>query len=169
MKRFSAHTHLATCICVHSLHMSLITLALLCYMLLCVYVSSNSFPVVVRKRPRMHLVCLFLARRSPLENTLGFSLGFTKIGETAVWIGGLAAEWNRRFNSAVGWPPIWTVVSDLIDFILGFISAVETAVTKPSNGTAVFPLFLSGQIRRSRMAAWPPIETADWRVSLKLT
>ena len=59
MNRFRAHTHLVYLLCVHSLHMSLFTLALICIMLLCVYVSCISFPVVVWKRPLMHLVCLF--------------------------------------------------------------------------------------------------------------
>src|SRR5579862_4286537 len=74
MKRFRAHTHLVYLLCVHSLHMSLVTLAHYCFMLLCVHVSCNSFPVVVRKRPRMHLGCLFLREgrrwRMPLASPL---------------------------------------------------------------------------------------------------
>ena len=85
MKRFRAHTHFIYLLCVHSLHMSLVTLAHYCFMLLCVLVSCNSFPVVVRKRP-------LIARRSPLENAFGFSLGFTILGETAVTFCGLAVE-----------------------------------------------------------------------------
>src|SRR5579862_4197763 len=59
-------------------------------MLLCVHVSCNSFPDVVRKRPRMHLECLFLR-------------------EDRIWRMPLASPWNspflvnRRFCS-VAWP-----------------------------------------------------------------
>ena len=67
--------------------MSLGTLALICYMLLCVHVSCNSFPDVVRKRPRMHRECLFQR-------------------EDRIWRMPLASPWdspflvNRRFLSA---------------------------------------------------------------------
>ena len=74
MKRFRAHTHFVYLFCVHSLHMSHVTLAHYCFMLLCVHVSCNSFPVVVRKRPRLHLGCLFLREghrwRMPLASPL---------------------------------------------------------------------------------------------------
>jgi hypothetical protein len=64
--------------------MSLFTLALcLSYLGVC-FVSCNSFPEYVRKRPRLHDNVLGFARRSPSENALGFSFGFTIIGETAV-------------------------------------------------------------------------------------
>ena len=91
MKRFRAHTHLVYLLCVHSFHMSLVTLAHCCFMLLCVHVSCNSFPVVVRKRPRMHLGCLFLREnhrwRVPLASPL--------VSPILV---------KRRFGSAA-WPP----------------------------------------------------------------
>src|SRR5579862_3371459 len=87
MKRFRAHTHLVYLLCVHSLHMSLVTLAHCCFMFLCVHVSCNSFLVVVRKRPRMHLGCLFLREdrrwRMPLASPILV---------------------KRRFGSAA-WPP----------------------------------------------------------------
>ena len=70
--------------CVHSLQMTLYTLAhCLSYLGVC-FVSYNSFPEYVRKRPRLHGYVLGFTRRSPSENALGFSFGFTIIGETAV-------------------------------------------------------------------------------------
>ena len=179
MKRFSAHTHLAYLhLCAFSSHITYHTCTSLIYVVVCLCVLYFISRCCL-ETTALHRVCLFLARRSPLENALGFSLGFTKIGETAVWIGGLVAEWNRR--------------SYLIDFISRVNSAVWSTVPKPPNETAVVPLFVSGLfggliggrwplnettkvplfllglIRRSHSPAWPPIETADRRVSLKLT
>ena len=50
--------------------------------------SCNSFPEYVRKRPHLHKSVLGFARRPLTENVLGFSLGFTIFGETAVTIDG---------------------------------------------------------------------------------
>ena len=107
MKRFRAHTHLVYLLCVHSLHMSHVTLAHYCFMLLCVHVSCNLFPVVVRKRPRMHLGCLFLREdrrwRMPLASPL--------VSPFLV---------KRRFGSAA-WPPNETAEFDqrLLDLFCG--------------------------------------------------
>ena len=97
LKRFRAHTHLVYLSCVHSLHMSHVTLAHFCFMLLCVHVSCYSFPVVVRKCPHLHYECLVLC-------------------EDRLWRMPLASPWdslflvNRRFHSAAK-PPIQTAVS----------------------------------------------------------
>ena len=104
---------------------------------------------------------LVLARRSPLENALGFSLGFTKIGETVVWIDGLAAELVQRslayFYGYDRRPP--TAVRnrrlDLVDF--------NISVSFGGHETAEVPLHLSGLILRLFSAAWPQNETADRR------
>ena len=115
MKRFRAHTHFVYLLCVHSLHMSLVTLAHCCSMLLCVHVSCNSFPVVVRKRPRMHLGCLFLrddrSWRMPLASPLvspilvkrRFGLAAWPPNETAKLIQRSLEEFcgsDRRFPTA---------------------------------------------------------------------
>ena len=60
------------------------------YVVVCLYVSHNSFPDFVRKRPRLHLECLVLR-------------------EDRIWRMPLASPWdslfvvNRRFRSAA-WP-----------------------------------------------------------------
>ena len=89
MKRFRAHTHLVYLLCVLSLHLSHVTLAHCCSMLLCVLVSCNSFPVVVRKRPRMHLGCLFLREgrrwRMPLASPLVSPFFVKRQSHSAAW------------------------------------------------------------------------------------
>src|SRR5579862_120742 len=100
MKRFRAHTHLVYMICVYSLHMSLVTLAHYCFMLLCVHVSCNSFPVVVRKRPRMHLGCLFLRDdrcwRMPLASPLVSPILVKRRSRSVAWPQNETAEYDQR-------------------------------------------------------------------------
>ena len=89
--------------CVHSLQMSLFTLAHCLSFLGVCFVSYNSFPEYVRKRPRSHDNVLDFARRSPSENALGFSFGFTFIGETAV----LSAATDRRMKPPFDSRELW--------------------------------------------------------------
>ena len=147
--------------------MSLFTLALLCYMLLCVYVSCNSFPEYVRKRPRLHDNVLGFARRPHMENALGFSL----VSPILV---------NRRLRSAA-WPPNRNRRSDLMHLLsrvcfCGLIGGYETAEWNPVLGmnSAVMigglaaewnrriryfrSVSFSGSILRSHSAA----PTAEW-------
>ena len=100
MKRFRAHTHLVYLLCVHTLHMSHVTLAYYCSMLLCVHVSCNSFPVVVQKRPRMHLGCLFLREdrswRMPLASPLVSPKLVKRRFCSAAWPRNETAEYDQR-------------------------------------------------------------------------
>ena len=89
---------------VHSLQRTLYTLAhSLLYLVVCLVMSCNSFPEYVRKRPRLHGYVLGFARRSPSENALGFSFGFTIIGETAV----LSAVNDRRMKPPFDSRKLW--------------------------------------------------------------
>ena len=74
------------------------TLALCCCILLCVYVSCNSFPEYVQKRPRVHVSVLGLARGPSSEKDLVFSFGYTTIGETTVVIDGLDHQMKPPFD-----------------------------------------------------------------------
>ena len=146
-----AHTHFAYVICVHSLHMSHYTLALCCCILLCVYVSCNSFPEYVRKRPRLHDNVLGFTRRPLMENALGFSL----VSPSLV---------NRRLWSAA-WPPNRNRRSDLMHLLsrvvfCGLIGGYETAEWNRRMKPPFSPLF-SGWILRLWSAAWPQNETAE--------
>ena len=100
MKRFRAHTHFVYLLCVHSLHMSHVTLAHYCFMLLCVHVSCNSFPVIVRKRPRMHLGCLFLrddrSWRMPLASPLVSPFLVKRRSQSTAWPWNETAEYDQR-------------------------------------------------------------------------
>ena len=62
------------------------------YVVVCLYVSHNSFPDSVSETSALALKVLGFARRPYVENALGFSLGFTIFGESAVSFDGLAAE-----------------------------------------------------------------------------
>ena len=154
MKRFRAHTHFVYLLCVHSLHMSLVTLAHCCFMLLCVLVSCNSFPVVVRKRPRMHRVCLFLREgrrwRMPLASPLVSPILVKRRSRSAAWPRNETAEYDqrlleffcgfdRRFPTAERNRRSYLTLFNLSGWNGGLIGGSETAVA---------PLFLSGAIRR---------------------
>ena len=80
--------------------MSLFTRALLSYMLLCVHVFCNSFPVVVRKRPRMHLGCLFLrddrSWRMPLASPLVSPILVKRRSHYTAWPRNETAEYDQR-------------------------------------------------------------------------
>ena len=113
--------------------------------------SSNSFPEYVRKRPRLHDNVLGFARRSPSENALGFSFGFTFIGETAVLIGG-------------HWPPNETAVwfQRALEQICGYDRRsgrrIETAELD------LMHLLFSGLILRFNRRPGRRIETAEWDI-----
>ena len=76
------------------------TLAHYCFMLLCVHVSCNSFPVVVRKRPRKHLGCLFLhvdrSWRMPLASPLVSPKLVKRRFCSAAWPPNETAEYDQR-------------------------------------------------------------------------
>src|SRR5579862_7539106 len=80
--------------------MSHVTLAHYCFMLLCVHVSCSSFQVVVRKRPRMHLGCLFLrddrSWRMPLASPLVSPFLVKRRSNSAAWPRNETAEFDQR-------------------------------------------------------------------------
>ena len=168
MKRFRAHTHLVYLLCVHSLHMSLVTLAHCCSMFLCVHVSCNSFPVVVRKCLRMHHECLFLREdhrwRMPLASPLVSPILVKRRFGSAAWPPNETAKFDQRlldyfYGSDRRFPTIErNRRSHLIDLFSRVDSAGWSAVPKPPNETADGVLFLSGPIlrfdRRSVAAEW---------------
>ena len=86
-----AMLHICLFMCVFSSHVTFHTCTILMYVVVCFYVSHNSFPDFVRKRPRMHPGCLFLREdrrwRMPLASPL--------VSPFLV---------KRRFGSAA-WPP----------------------------------------------------------------
>ena len=134
MKRFRAHTHFVYLLCVHSLHMSHVTLAHYCFMLLCVHVSCNSFPVVVRKRPRMHLGCLFLrddrSWRMPLASPLVSPILVKRRSHSAAWPRNETAEYDQRLlEFFCGFDRRFpTAERNHRSYLTLFISRVETAV-----------------------------------------
>ena len=85
---------------------------------MCLFVSCNSFPEYVWKRPRLHDNVLGFARRPLMENALGFSL----VSPSLV---------NRRLRSAA-WPLNRNRRSDLMHLLsrvwfCGLIGGYETA------------------------------------------
>ena len=144
MKRFRAHTHFVYLLCVHSLHMSHVTLARYCFMLLCVHVSCNSFPVVVRKRPRMHCVCLFLRDgrrwRMPLASPLVSPILVKRRSRSAAWPRNETAEYDQR----------------LLEFFCGFDRRFPTAERNRRSYLTLFNLsgWNGGLIGGSETAEW---------------
>ena len=144
MKRFRAHTHFVYLLCMHSHHMSHVTLAHYCFMLLCVHVSCNSFPVVVRKRPRMHLGCLFLREgrrwRMPLASPLVSPILVKRRSRSAAWPRNETAEYDQR----------------LLEFFCGFDRRFPTAEWNRRSYLTLFNLsgWNGGLIGGSETAEW---------------
>ena len=160
--------------CVFSSHVTFHTCTILMYVVVCLYVSHNSFPDFVRKRPRLHLECLVLREdriwRMPLASPWDSLFVVNRRFLSAAWPQNETAELvqkalanfcgsDRRFPNAVR-----NRRSDLGDLIfLGLKRRSWSAVMKPPNETAEVPLFSREPILRFSSAAWPQNETADRR------
>ena len=123
-------------------------------MLLCVHVSCNSFLVVVRKRPRMHLGCLFLrddrSWRMPLASPLVSPFLVKQRSQSAAWPRNETAEfdqsllekfygYDRRFPTTEQNRCSYLTLLIILSWFGGLIGGSETA-----DGA----LFLSGPILR---------------------
>ena len=84
LKRFSYTHSLCICyMCAFSSHVTF-THAPLCIVSCCVFVYGNSFSVDDRKTSALAHTCAWFCAKTALGDCLGFLLGFTTFGESAV-------------------------------------------------------------------------------------
>ena len=107
----------------------------------------NSFPEICSETSARARKCAWFCAKTAHGECPWLLLGFTNFGESAVTIGGLAAESK---------PPIRPDAFIISGLILRFVLRFRNRRMKPPFS----PLF-SGWILRLWSAAWPPNETAE--------
>ena len=92
--------HICLIMCVFSSHVTFHTCTILMYVVVCFYVSCNSFPDSIRKRPRLHKEWLDLREdriwRMPLASPLDSPFLVNRRLRSAVWPSNETAELVQR-------------------------------------------------------------------------